>query len=458
MIHQRHWRGWVPVVVAIATAACSGARSTGADAGESGCAGLPSCERTLGVCANKTRACVDGTAEPVCAVKSYGPEFELVETSCDGLDNDCDGRVDVIGIGGRLNEGWPHLAEDPIFVGHYPDLLSTPQGLMVLYGLVWLPLDDRGGPVGDAGVIQDIARVIDYSTHFFGGNPNTLKLSDRFIVQAATSPEVLRFDVFFDGGTERNADGGARLKTIVRHDAGDPFWCWGPMAATTDEQHVLHVFRTDCPPASGTSYAVVTDSLGEVVIPAAKFERDGGSQFIARIIKPTSGSTFAVIGTDSLGNVQQRQFSIDGGEFGEPKTRLDAGDYKNTQLEILRFDETRVDLFVRSQDQLRIWRDVFDGGLPDVLVRTDGGVLWGDVAAGTPPLIIEFSSPTSSASGSKTVRWHSLDGQSGTVVTGALGFMMTPATRNASGNVVALVSMDGGEGPGTYGVEFCGPR
>ena len=52
------------------------------------------CEKTIGVCAGKSRACVTGHVETTCTAASYGADFELAETLCDGKDNDCDGQVD----------------------------------------------------------------------------------------------------------------------------------------------------------------------------------------------------------------------------------------------------------------------------------------------------------------------------------------------------------------------------
>jgi hypothetical protein len=54
------------------------------------------CPKQEGVCAGKRRACVNGQYPLTCGAPDYGPTFETVETRCDGLDNDCDGRVDSL--------------------------------------------------------------------------------------------------------------------------------------------------------------------------------------------------------------------------------------------------------------------------------------------------------------------------------------------------------------------------
>ena len=55
------------------------------------------CELTAGVCANGQRACLPtGRSEATCGVASYGATYEALESTCgDGLDNDCDGLIDV---------------------------------------------------------------------------------------------------------------------------------------------------------------------------------------------------------------------------------------------------------------------------------------------------------------------------------------------------------------------------
>lgn len=63
--------------------------------GDGGFVRIGTCELTAGVCANARRACLAGNGEAPCTAASYGPLYEVNEATCDTLDNDCDGRVDV---------------------------------------------------------------------------------------------------------------------------------------------------------------------------------------------------------------------------------------------------------------------------------------------------------------------------------------------------------------------------
>ena len=51
---------------------------------------VPPCPNQAGVCAGSTRICGGISGWLLCDGNNYGPDYEAVETSCDGLDNDCD--------------------------------------------------------------------------------------------------------------------------------------------------------------------------------------------------------------------------------------------------------------------------------------------------------------------------------------------------------------------------------
>jgi hypothetical protein len=55
--------------------------------------GAPACSKTAGVCASAVQTCVSGGFID-CTTADYGPDYQVIETKCDGLDNDCDGVVD----------------------------------------------------------------------------------------------------------------------------------------------------------------------------------------------------------------------------------------------------------------------------------------------------------------------------------------------------------------------------
>ncbi len=54
---------------------------------------IPGCAKERGVCAGARSICL-GDAGWTCGAEQYGENYEVEETRCDGLDNDCDGRAD----------------------------------------------------------------------------------------------------------------------------------------------------------------------------------------------------------------------------------------------------------------------------------------------------------------------------------------------------------------------------
>jgi hypothetical protein len=58
---------------------------------------LPLCTKQKGVCKGSRARCVNGAPKQPCDDSDYranSPDYEPVEQSCDGLDNDCNGKID----------------------------------------------------------------------------------------------------------------------------------------------------------------------------------------------------------------------------------------------------------------------------------------------------------------------------------------------------------------------------
>lgn len=88
------------------------------------CENRSACERSLGVCTNAQRACIDGIPEQVCTSASYGPHFESEENTCDGLDNDCDGTVDNL-VPHKLSDRIPDAANALAFPRSWRSMAGT---------------------------------------------------------------------------------------------------------------------------------------------------------------------------------------------------------------------------------------------------------------------------------------------------------------------------------------------
>jgi hypothetical protein len=59
----------------------------------------PHCPNQTGVCAGSRQTCGGVAGWQACSATSYGANYQMAETTCDGLDNDCDGATDE-GVGG----------------------------------------------------------------------------------------------------------------------------------------------------------------------------------------------------------------------------------------------------------------------------------------------------------------------------------------------------------------------
>jgi hypothetical protein len=140
------------------------------------------CELTAGLCAGVARTCRAGQYEAVCSAASYGPGFETSEHTCDGLDNDCDGRAD------RSRE--VALLETSNALSTHLGIAATSQGLLAVY------VDER------LGVRRAFAQTYSESLLPEGAE---LQLSDPLALEARV-PVLTPLQPAADGGI---AAGGA---------------------------------------------------------------------------------------------------------------------------------------------------------------------------------------------------------------------------------------------------------
>ena len=88
---------WGPCVGEIAPVAeiCDGKDNDCNGTSDDNIASAPACPLMQGVCAGKKRRCLGGALESACTPATYGADYQQSETACDGLDNDCNGQTDV---------------------------------------------------------------------------------------------------------------------------------------------------------------------------------------------------------------------------------------------------------------------------------------------------------------------------------------------------------------------------
>jgi hypothetical protein len=203
------------------------------------------CANQEGVCAGSVRRCDGVGGWQDCGAEEFGPEYEVVETLCDGLDNDCNGVIDdpfINGLGaystdqhcgtcgnnceGRFPNatGFCDAALVPIcsytcdanfrdFNGESLDGCETNFDVNGIY------VSTSGSDVADCGGLYNPCATIPYGAEragFFG--------KDTLHIMGGVYPPVTIVDgISMIGGYDPEWQRNGMVETIIRNDGSDPF-------------------------------------------------------------------------------------------------------------------------------------------------------------------------------------------------------------------------------------------
>ncbi len=198
----------------------------------------PVCPLRLGVCAGTAQVCASGAYQGFCDATTYGPNFQTVESKCDGLDNDCDGITDGTATVPLLSNVVAYDLEEVdsgYVVAAYQFFIGDGgYGLMLMQLDPYLhqtapPLFVPGSPSGDSQYVKATSyQGVAYVTY---ANPN----DDSDVNLLALDP-----------------DGGLRsFKTV------SPSGLNGPLTVGVDGTRVAVVYRAD----AGTQARMVSWNL-----------------------------------------------------------------------------------------------------------------------------------------------------------------------------------------------------
>ncbi len=154
---------------------------------------------------------------------NYGPDYEVAERRCDGLDNDCDGRVD---------KSWPHtiLEGDG---GMTTEQVHDIQALGIASGTIvtipdevlWL---DQG---------LNVTNDVQFEAHPLGGRSMLIPAPDGWTRISVTYPSHTEavlgvHQLWADGGYDHDVDGGVRfIARDVGPGRGGPYsWMFAAVA------------------------------------------------------------------------------------------------------------------------------------------------------------------------------------------------------------------------------------
>jgi hypothetical protein len=158
------------------------------------------CALTQGVCETSRRSCVDGQMQTACTDASYGPDYETRELRCDGLDNDCDGLVDMYAPTHSALPILPNsetrlvpFAEGFLAVRVGQELRDTESGAERPFASVYFqPLSSTLQPAGEQVTLHALESSIDRWQVVSHGGSAFLLWTD--VVDAAEQPRIARID------------------------------------------------------------------------------------------------------------------------------------------------------------------------------------------------------------------------------------------------------------------------
>ncbi len=196
------------------------------------------CPLQLGVCAGAQATCINGHW----AECDYGPDYQLTERKCDGLDNDCDGRIDTSWArvlldadAGTGKQTGVLLSWDVI----EPQLITQPGGFV-------LTLPDQLLFLSEDLVVTNLVAFPHHSnneSYLFENGADWMRIGNDAPTNAA--PCIFAHEVLRDGGYQKEADGGERF---LQHVCALPnLWSFAAVA-TDGGWATLSAFGSDPPP------------------------------------------------------------------------------------------------------------------------------------------------------------------------------------------------------------------
>lgn len=183
-----------------------------------------------------------------CAAR-MGALYEPVELSCDGVDNNCDGTVDVLGP-------WPIGPTEPrklfFWAQRQPFLTDGGYVLVAPASVSSVRILGADAHPGPSEVFLDERFKVN-------GGSVAVELADRIVVQQSNRESLLRLDLGRSGEIPRLADGGfawLTVPTLQPADSGNLIDAFSRLIASRDHSRLFHSWWPDTARSGGVGYTV----------------------------------------------------------------------------------------------------------------------------------------------------------------------------------------------------------